>query len=286
MNARIASFVVILASGLLVLWITPRWIELGFDTGGQVALRPPPQATGEAVAVSPGCEDAVRELSAVPHPPIVAGGRVRAAAVNGVPIATCIFQTHGACIDVMDFYLSQLAAHGWRDVSDEHFGPPDGVVHDDADAAKYDALRSTHAMLVKKGSTIAIALNPASLGRCSVNITCAGTGDLFGFWQRAFEKSEAVERMEGAHAWLDSREPRSGGTSATRFYSGRGSPDDLIAGIASDMRKEGWNPVLTPRDHKPGVKACMFIKPGGYWAFATARQDSRSGVSRGVLYVQ
>ena len=57
-------------------------------------------------------------------------------------------------------------------------------------------------------------------------------------------------------------------------------------GAAADMRNEGWNPVLPPRDDNSRVKACMFIKPGGAWAFATARHDERKNVSRAVLMVE
>lgn len=284
MNARALSMLIIVLSGLVLLWIVPQWVALA-DADPHRAVLPPPQTGGSGAAVDSGCAAAVAQLSAVPHPPVVAGGQVRAATVNGVPIANCVFQTHGACVDVMDFYLSQLAAHGWQDVSDEHFKPPEGGVHDDAEAEKYDALRSTHALLVKKGRTLALTLKPAPLSRCSVNITCADTTDLPGLWEAAFQKSETLARKNGAGAWLNAREPRSDGASGTRFYTGRGSPDDLIAGIATDMRKEGWNAVLPPRDDNPHEKACMFIKPGGAWAFATVQQDER-GFSRGVLFIQ
>lgn len=290
MDTRAITAGLLLFSSATILWLAPRMLQ----QAGAVAMRqdrlvlPAPDAGDPAGRSDTRCADAVRVLTSVPHPPIIAGGRVYAAALNGVPVASCSFQTPGTCSEVMNFYLTQLDAHGWRDLTAGSMKPPRGSATGDIpdDVEKYDELLSTQALLVKGGDTLTLSLEPARLRRCAVAITIARTPDLAGLWESAMRRSEQLARSDASGAWLESSAERPGGATTTRFYNGRGSPDDLIAVVATDMRSQGWTPVLAPRDHRPGVKACMFMKPGGGWAMATARQEPRGNLSRAVLYVQ
>jgi hypothetical protein len=293
MNSRGVRLVLMLVPTLVLAWITPRWLE-GIPSGIPEAIRPPPDATSdEPQGQDPRLIATVETLTSLPHVPALGKQPVRVASINGVPIVNCGFQSYGSCTGIMDYYLGQLAATGWRDITDRYFGiAPENPSADDADqteqaAEKYEEIRSTQAVLVRNGRSVAISLAAQPMGRCFVSITVADTPDLTGFWRSTYDRGMALSHRDGAQKWLETSEPRrGGGESKTRFYTGRGNPSELIAKVAGDMRRDGWSIVLPPQASSETGKSCMFMKPGGRWAMVTAEVQPHNKASRAVLYIQ
>ncbi len=288
MKSRAASYIVIIASLATLAWILPKWIIAGASARAQI-VRPshddaPPQPTDPRVA------PAIRALVTLPSVPAIGARSARAAVINGLPVVNCVFLAHGVCADIMDYYLSQLAVRGWTDITERYLNidsktSEGGDDQSMQEALHYDHLRSTQAALVKDGRTLSISLEPKPLGRCLVSLTAAETPDLAGFWHSTLEHSAAVANKKGANVWLETSAAVSGGNAKTRFYSGKGTPAEMIAQIAGEMSADGWRVMLPPPEPAAASKSCLFLKPGR-WAVATARNDSKKGGATAVLAIQ
>jgi hypothetical protein len=261
-------FLVVFGAGTL-LWMLCR--------GGNPLAGRPRAWVRPPAAVAAGAPAAAHPRPPVlPRYPAISAVSAHAAELNGVPVFTESYLCHDSAAEVMDYYLAQLTARGWEDQTEGYFKltpclsdrarPP---AEQQEFAVKYDYIRSTQAVLVKPGESLNLTIEPRGRGGCKVNLNWAGTPDLVGFWRSTLRASAAAP--EQPRPWFESVADAGAGGGRMRFYTGSGTPDELVAAIAAQMRRDGWSVRLPAANSGArGSKLCLFER-GSHWALASAR---------------
>ncbi|MDA1087283.1 MAG: hypothetical protein O2901_09745 [Verrucomicrobia bacterium] len=206
--------------------------------------------------------------------------------INDVTMYTGTMYVRGEPQDIVDYYIAQMAARGWHDVTEEFFNidPYDPscsaskILDQDPKAlARYEKLRSHEAVLRRAGRSIIVHISPRAEKGQSVDLTLAETPDLKRFWTQTAKTYERAIDENATQKWMrvvDGCAECRGGAVAN-FMVSADSPETLSAEIIADMEREGWsrNPLFSPVEKKS--TAGHLLTRGPHMAMVSTTHDPR-----------
>lgn len=283
---RLAALLLPVAAVVLAGRMAAVHLTRAFPTGGpRLPSATPPEAQGKLDAEPPLT---ARDRN-IPRYPSSSGWAKRVSRINGVKIVSHVLEARERPSQVVDYYLEQMDARGWTDITEEYYGiSPENDAFAGADirgqsaearAKRYERIREQEAVFRRGGESLYLHVEPRADGPSLVHIMTADTPDLRDLWAGSVAQHARAAARSGAHTWYEVEDicPACPTESAMRFVSGNGSPDELLDGIAGELAQEGWR-ALPPFGAEDRFQAGRLLTRGNSVAVVTA---SPNAVQRG-----
>lgn len=214
--------------------------------------------------------------------------------VNNVTMYTGSMNVRGEPQEIVDYYIDQMSARGWHDVTEEFYNidpyeescSASKIVEQDPKAlSRYERIRSHQAVLRRGGKSIMVHVRPRAKKRHKVDLTVAGTPDLRQFWSRTVDYYNRVVDEKSTRKWMrvvDGCADCRGGAVANFMVSGE-SPSELSARIIADLEKEGWtrNPMFSHVE-RGGTEGYLLTR-GPHMTMVSAAHDHRVNRSTAMV---
>ena len=229
----------------------------------------------------------------LPRYPSIAEYATRAYTVNGKSMQFGGVLTRAPAHNIIDYYLDQMVARGWTDVTEEFFNIQsyglDGrrlelVFQDPRKVEKYEKIRHSNAVFRRGDQSLYITLTAAPKNCQRINVILADCPSLKNFWTHVIDSEERTTASGHLKPFLEiSNHGTVSSQRTVKLFSGSSSPRKMVQSVVQNLTETGWE--VEPMGGQDGSYAGneYLLTKDNRLAFVTVSKNPRTGGSQAMM---